>query len=85
MDSNPQVLKIIAQGVINSLFAKKSIRCAPVVRKVSDKGQDRFGVYLDDDQISLIKVAVEPNEFFAEAVRKAVLERLGTRNRTLRA
>lgn len=79
MDSNPEVLKIIAQGVINSLFAKKNIRSAPLVRKVIDQGRERFALYLDDDQVSLIKVAVGPEEFFAEAVRKTLLTRLGTR------
>ena len=59
-------------------FAKKSIRFAPVVCKVSEEGRNRFGVYLDSDQVSLIKVAVDPKEFFAEAVRKAVLRRLET-------
>ena len=81
MNSNPQVLTIIAQGVINSLFAKKSIRIAPVVRQVTHEGRDRFGIHLDNDQVSLIKVAVEQEEFFTEAVRKAVLRRLGTRER----
>ena len=48
-----------------------------------EDGRDRFGVHLDHDQVSLIKVAVEPKEFFAEAVRKAVLRRLGTRDRAV--
>lgn len=79
IDSNSEVLKIIAQGVINSLFAKKNIRSAPLVRKVIDQGRERFALYLDDDQVSLIKVAVGPEEFFAESVRKTLLTRLGTR------
>jgi len=67
--------------VINSLFAKRSIRCAPVVREVVEEGYDRFAIHLDDSGVSLIKVALDPGQFFAEAVRKALLRRLSTRDR----
>ena len=76
-------LRIIAQGVINSLFAKRFIRCAPVVREVVVEERYRFAIHLDDSQISLIKVAVEPEEFFAEAVRRSLLRRLATRERAV--
>ena len=81
MDSNPEVLKIIAQGVINSLFAKRLIRFAPTVLKVVEEGSFCFGIHLDDRRVSRIRVAVEPEEFFAEVVRKALLRRIGTRDR----
>lgn len=81
MDSNPEVLKVIAQGVINSLFAKRLILIAPTVIKVVEEGSNRFRIHLDDGRVSLIRVAVEPELFFAEVVRKAVLRRIGTRAR----
>ena len=83
MDSSREVLKTITQGVINSLFAKRTIRFVPTVLKVVEEGSNRFGIHLDDTRVSVIKVAVEPEEFFAEAVRKAVLRRIGTRERTV--
>ena len=52
MDSNPEVLKIIAQGVINSLFAKRLIRFPPTVLKVVEEGSFRFGIHLDDRRLT---------------------------------
>jgi len=78
---NPELLKIIAQGVINSLFAKRLIRFPPTVLKGVEEGSFRFGIHLDDRRVPRIRVAVEPEEFFAEGVRKALLRRIGTRDR----
>ena len=62
MDSTSASLKTIAQGVINSLFAKRFIRCAPAVREVVEEEERyRFAIHLDDSQVSLIKVALEPD------------------------
>ena len=77
-DSNPEMLKLIAQGVINSLFAKGLIRCAPMVLKVVEEGNSGYRIHLDDSRVSLIRVAVEPKVFFAEVVRTALLRRIGT-------
>ena len=80
-DSNADVLKLIAQGVINSLFAKRLIRSAPIVLKVVEEGSSRFRIHLDGSRVSLIRVTVEPKVFFAEVVRKAVLKRIGIGDR----
>ena len=75
---NQDQLRIIVQGVINALFAGRRIRCAPIVKKVVADGSDNFRIHLDDNQVSAISVTVEAEEFFAEAVRKAVLRRLAS-------
>ena len=57
MDSTSASLKTIAQGVINSLFAKRFIRCAPAVREVVEEEERYcFAIHLDDSLVSLIKV-----------------------------
>jgi hypothetical protein len=81
MDGGTTSLRIIAQGVINSLFAKRFIRCAPAVHDVVEEERYRFAIHLDDCEVPLIKVALEPEEFFAEGVRRTVLRRLATRDR----
>ena len=75
---NQDQLRIIVQGVINALFAGRRIRCAPIVKKVVADGSDNFRIHLDDNRVSAISVTVEAEEFFAEAVRKAVLRRLAS-------
>ena len=70
---NHDLLRLIAQGVINALFAKRRIRCVLVVRKVVENDSYRFRLYLKN--MSAIEVLVDPEEFFSEAVRKEVLRR----------
>jgi hypothetical protein len=75
---NQDELKIIAQGVINALFAARRIRCAPIVAKVVMDGSNGFRIHLEDSPLSVINVALDADEFFGEAVRKAVLRRLAS-------
>ena len=67
------VLRIIAQGVINALFARRRIRSLLIVRKVVEDDSSRFRLHLKN--MSAIEVLVTPEEFFSEAVRKEVLRR----------
>lgn len=75
---NQVELRIIAQGVINALFAGRRIRCAPIVKKVVVNGTDSFRIYLDDSQVSVINIVLDAEQFFGEAVRKAVVRRLAS-------
>jgi hypothetical protein len=79
MSENHDTLRLIAQGVINSLFAHGRIRTAPVVQKLVDQGSYRFSVYLDDNKLPVIRVTVNPEELFAEALRKALVRRVELR------
>ena len=81
MDATSTSLKTIAQGVINAPFAKRHIQCAPVYVRYL-RGRDRFAIHLDDSRVALIKLALDPEEFFAEALRNAVLRRLAIRDAT---
>ena len=70
---NQDVLRVIAQGVINALFARRRIRSVPIVRKVVEDDSHHFRLYLQ--HMAAIEVLVNPEEFFSEAVRKEVLRR----------
>ena len=79
MSENHDTLRVIAQGVINSLFAHGRIRSAPVVAKLVDEGSYRFSVYLDDSKLRVLRVSVSPDELFADALRKALARRIELR------
>jgi hypothetical protein len=50
-----------------------------VVQKLVDQGSYRFSVYLDDNKLPVIRVTVNPEELFAEALRKALVRRVELR------